>query len=122
MGLLLGKGSDVSAKDDSGSTPLHFAVSFGRQASARLLLDHGADVSAMTDQGLTPELLATTGADHSLAAMLRDEAARRAWGVADPMPEVHGKKRPSRKAQVRKGPISECVVVLRGRLQEKKTL
>jgi ankyrin repeat protein len=37
--------TDISAADDNGWTPLHFASRYGREAVARLLLDKGAGIS-----------------------------------------------------------------------------
>ena len=44
-------GVDVSAADQDGQTPLHFAVQNGQEAVARLLIERGADVAATNQYG-----------------------------------------------------------------------
>ena len=89
--LLIQHGADLSDRDFHGRTALHYVASSGREAVAGghdavalLLVEHGADVSAKTKEGHTPEDLATARSKHSIAAMLRAEAGRRAQGVAGP--------------------------------------
>jgi ankyrin repeat protein len=43
--LLLDRGADIDARDDSGATPLYNAASWGRRDVVELLLARGADVS-----------------------------------------------------------------------------
>lgn len=47
-------GVDVSAKDASGWTPLHFAVRGGKPSVVKALLDAGADYSAVDSDGYSP--------------------------------------------------------------------
>lgn len=47
--LLLEKGADVMARDDEGSTPLHYAAMAESEEVIRLLLENGADVSAVVE-------------------------------------------------------------------------
>ena len=48
-------GADVNAKDNGGFVPLHWAVSLGNIALAKLLISAGADVNAETNMmGTTP--------------------------------------------------------------------
>ena len=56
--LLIQMGADVSAADQDGQTPLHFAVQNGQEAVARLLIEKGADVAATNQYGRTPLLFA----------------------------------------------------------------
>ena len=47
-------GTDVNARDNGGSTPLHQAAINGHKEIAELLIANGADVNAKTDAGVTP--------------------------------------------------------------------
>ncbi len=51
---LIVDGVKVSARDQFGDTPLHWAVGHGHTAVARLLITHGADVNARDLHGETP--------------------------------------------------------------------
>ncbi|MCC6005835.1 MAG: ankyrin repeat domain-containing protein [Thermofilum sp.] len=51
---LLEKGADPNARDSSGWTPLHTAVTHGHVNVAKLLIEYGADVNAKTLRGWTP--------------------------------------------------------------------
>ena len=44
--VLLEHGADVTARDNTHSTPLHRALSLGSPDIVRLLIEHGADVNA----------------------------------------------------------------------------
>ncbi len=44
--VLLKHGADVTARDDTHSTPFHLALSKRTPEIAPLLIDHGADVNA----------------------------------------------------------------------------
>ena len=54
MRLLLDCGADVQVRDDSGNTPLHFAVLEGHLELARTLLENNAEVNSRNHDGLTP--------------------------------------------------------------------
>jgi len=60
---LLSDGANINAKcGQSGSTPLHTAVFYGRAKVVQTLLNHGADVSLTDKQGDSPLHLACSGA------------------------------------------------------------
>ena len=50
----LAKGADVTAKDNNGMTPLHWAAHYGQAKVAKVLLAKGADANAEDDDGMTP--------------------------------------------------------------------
>ncbi|KAH8118108.1 ankyrin repeat-containing domain protein [Phellopilus nigrolimitatus] len=52
--FLLERNAEVDSKNNIGWTPLHCAVSAGREAVVRELLGAGANVNAKTSQGMTP--------------------------------------------------------------------
>ena len=54
MQPLLAAGADVMARDEDGSTPLHWAASNGTPANIQALLDAGADAKAKNKHGHTP--------------------------------------------------------------------
>ena len=58
--LLIDNGADVTAQDETGSTPLHLASSFGGAETARVLIKHGADVTARDGNRRTPLHLASS--------------------------------------------------------------
>lgn len=58
MRLLLERGADANAKQQSDFTPLHGAASRGDIEMAQLLIEHGADRGARTADGMTPDEVA----------------------------------------------------------------
>ena len=60
MRLLLQHGADVTALDDTHSTPLHLASSKGSAETVELLIQHGAFVNAQNEFRSTPLHLAAS--------------------------------------------------------------
>ena len=58
--LLIDHGADVSAKDETHTTPLHLASSSGIPEIAQLLIERGADVTARDKSAKTPLHLASS--------------------------------------------------------------
>ena len=53
--LLIDHGADVTAQDETWSTPLHLAAYCGSSTQTmRLLIEHGADVTAQDRNNKTP--------------------------------------------------------------------
>lgn len=52
--LLIAKGADVNAADQTGMTPLHIAATLSQIDEAALLIAHGADLEARDTFGDTP--------------------------------------------------------------------
>ena len=74
----IASGTDVDAKDDNGSTPLHSAAVDGSKGSAadglvgELLIAKGADVNAQSDNGNTPLDMAIGTWDGYVATEIAD--------------------------------------------------
>ncbi len=81
--LLIQAGGDVSAQDEDGETPLHWAMSRkGSYEVARLLIENGADLANNTVDMRTP--LHTFFNDTVETVLLRDD-----W-VEDTLPDSQG--------------------------------
>ena len=52
--LLLANKANVNARDNNGSTPLHYAVDKGNEGAVKFLLVNKADVNAEDNTGITP--------------------------------------------------------------------
>lgn len=63
--LMIAKGADVRAKDQSGATVLNAAAAANNIKLARLLLDKGADVNSMDGAGFNPLMIAAANGDRS---------------------------------------------------------
>ena len=70
-------GTDVNARDNGGSTPLHQAAINGHKEIAELLIANGADVNAKTKStGKTPLDYAVMGKKTDIAAFLRKHGGK----------------------------------------------
>src|SRR5262245_41357418 len=52
--LLVSKADATAVKDGVGTTPLHYAATYGTLDAVRLLVDAGADLRARTSTEVTP--------------------------------------------------------------------
>ena len=86
--LLLDRGADPMARDNSGETPLHRVVWPIRvlPATVELLLERGADAEARSSVGQTPlDLIHHTGAEHVDPQIVRMLAERQYRPDATPV-------------------------------------
>ena len=70
MRLLLARGAEIDARDNTGMTPLHWTAYLGRIQPTMFLVSRGADVSLRDERGWTPLVLVRR--EH-LAQYLGDE-------------------------------------------------
>jgi ankyrin repeat protein len=68
--VLLEHGADVTARDDTHSTPLHLAASNTSPEIVRLLIKHGADINTLDGNRKMPLYLALSEGSHEIARML----------------------------------------------------
>ena len=73
--LAKGKSSDVSAVQEDGMTPLHFAAQNGHETLTRLLIEKGADVSAADEDEWTPLHRAARRGHEAVARLLIEKGA-----------------------------------------------
>ena len=69
-------GTDVNARDNGGSTPLHQAAINGHKEIAELLIAKGADVNAKNEDGETPLDWANWRSHAETADLLRKHGAK----------------------------------------------
>jgi ankyrin repeat protein len=70
--MLLALKADINAMDtESGSTPLHFAASFGRLNAVKTLVRRGAEVNRKDRKGMTPLETAVANAQDEVVRILR---------------------------------------------------
>ena len=68
---LLDAGVDINARDQNGSTPLHWAARYGQKQVVELLINKGADVDAKDNSGSTPLDRAIQGNHADITDLLR---------------------------------------------------
>ena len=73
--LLLDRGADINARNNSGRTPLHTSTYMERIEVVRVLLERGADVGAEDDQGSTPFSLAKIYGYDEIMKLLSEHGA-----------------------------------------------
>jgi ankyrin repeat protein len=73
--LLINHGSQVDARNEWESTPLHLASREGHVQFARRLIERGADVNARNEDNLTPLHLASQARNAELVSMLVEHGA-----------------------------------------------
>ena len=73
--LLLDHGADVNVVDDTGRTPLHYAVMFTNLTVVEHLLDHGADVNKLDNNGKSPVSHALDGGNIGSLPLLAERGA-----------------------------------------------
>ena len=73
--LLIAKGADINAKDDTGGTPLFWAALEGNEEVAELLIGQGADVNAAGPKGWTALHWAVAMAQKKSVELLIGEGA-----------------------------------------------
>ena len=77
VSLLLSHGAEINVRDEeSGSTPLHHAASWGRVEVTELLVAEGADLNVRTISGVTALERALQNNHSQIAAFLRAHGAK----------------------------------------------
>jgi ankyrin repeat protein len=66
--LLIAKGADINARNNSGETPLHQAASHNNKDVAQLLIAKGADINARNYKAETPLAVRGRGGGSPAAA------------------------------------------------------
>ena len=73
----LAAGTDVNAKNKSGTTPLHLAAYGGHKEIAELLIANGADVNAKIEVGVLKGETPLDWAHGETAELLRNHGGKR---------------------------------------------
>ncbi|KAH0556010.1 hypothetical protein GP486_006045, partial [Trichoglossum hirsutum] len=73
--LLLEKGAEANAEDNSGTTALHMAAFNGHEEIVKLLIEKGADVNAKNSSGWTPLHRAAFNGDEDIVKLLFEKGA-----------------------------------------------
>ena len=75
LGLtLIINGADINAKNRSGSTPLHWAVSRNKASIAKLLIEFGANIDSADNMGNTPLHFAINSKEELILLLIRSGA------------------------------------------------
>ncbi|MDA7676812.1 ankyrin repeat domain-containing protein [bacterium] len=74
--MLIALGQNVNAKDDDGSTPLHYASAKSNKEVTELLIVESADVNAKDEDGETPLDFANKVKRFKTAALLRKHGGK----------------------------------------------
>ncbi|MDK2817926.1 MAG: ankyrin repeat domain-containing protein [Spirochaetota bacterium] len=69
--ILIINGADINARNRSGSTPLHWAVSRNKESLAKLLIEFGANIDSADDIGNTPLHFAINSKDELVLLLIR---------------------------------------------------
>lgn len=86
--ILSESGVDISARDDSGQTPLHLAAANGHSETIVALLEAGAEVDVKNSQGHTPLFAAVSSGDELSVKTLLESGADPNARVSVAMHEV----------------------------------
>jgi ankyrin repeat protein len=78
--LLIKRGANINARDNSGMTPLYKAALEKRTPMVKLLLEHNADVNAADQEGLSLLMRAASTGNFRLARLLVEHGADR-WAT-----------------------------------------
>lgn len=84
LNFVVERGARVDAKDASGATPLHIAVSDGRLLLAKRLIDLGAPLDATDNEGRTPLAIAIEQDNQYIIELLTRFGARSDLPEASP--------------------------------------
>jgi ankyrin repeat protein len=89
VGLLVGHGAFVNARDDLGETPLHYAVREGLPSVISVLLAHGADPALPNDDCETPLHLASVIGNKEVTRLLIASGAQPKMRSESLLPSAH---------------------------------
>ncbi|KAK9682617.1 hypothetical protein RND81_10G085700 [Saponaria officinalis] len=70
---ILKYGGDLTKANDTGTTPLHAAVTCGNTQIVTFLLDQGADIDSVDEHGWTPRVLADFHGNEELTALFNSK-------------------------------------------------
>jgi ankyrin repeat protein len=98
--VLLEHGANVTARDNTHSTPLHLAVSIGSPETVRLLIKHGADVNALNGDRKMPLHLVLAGVSVKIAYLLLQHMADMKEQNDEDDDSVYHRGRPDTNAEI----------------------